>query len=214
MATAFSSDPRASTTAAIRPQTHQREVFRRAELQRDARERRRRERDQQRGDATGEEGAERGDAQRRSGAALTRHLVAIDGGDNRGCLAGDVDQDGRGRAAVLGPIVDAGEHDQRRLRLQRERDRQQHGNRGDRTYPGQYADHGAEQDTDEAVRGVLQCQGDGKSQPQIRNYVHRALQARPDVEWKTECINKNAYGKDDERGGQCERLPQTKPPAG
>src|SRR4029077_20613139 len=90
IATAFSSDPRARTTAAIKPQTIS-EKFRRAELQRDARERRRRKRNQQRRDATGEEGTERGNAQRRSGATLTRHLVAVDGGDDRRCLAGDVD---------------------------------------------------------------------------------------------------------------------------
>ena len=49
---------------------HQREIFGRAELQRDGGERRRGDSDQQRRDAAGEERAERGNAERRPGAAL------------------------------------------------------------------------------------------------------------------------------------------------
>ena len=90
---------------------HQREIFRRTELQRDRRERRRRERDQQRRDAAGEERADRGDAERRAGAALPRHLVAVDGGDDGRRFARDVDQDRGGRAAVLRAVIDAGQHD-------------------------------------------------------------------------------------------------------
>ena len=42
-----------------------------------------------------------------------RHLVAVDAGDDRARLARHVDQDRRGRAAILRAVVDAGEHDQR-----------------------------------------------------------------------------------------------------
>jgi hypothetical protein len=146
---------------------HQREIFRRTELQRDGRERRGRERDQQRRDAAGEERTQRGNAERGSRASPTRHLVAVDGGHDRGRFARDVDQDGGGRAAVLGAVIDAGEQDQGRLRLQGERDRQQHGHRRDRTDAGQHADDGAEENADEAVSDVLDGQRDGKSQAEI-----------------------------------------------
>ena len=58
-------------------------------------------------------------AERRAGAALLRHLVAVERGDDRGHLARDVHQDRRGRAAVLRAVVDAGEHDERAGRLER-----------------------------------------------------------------------------------------------
>ncbi len=163
MAIAFTSEPRASTTAAIRPHTISEKYSAgpncsaiRASG----------------GAATtissvahgpGEERAHRGNAERRSGASLPRHLMAVDGGDDGRSLARDVDQDGGGRAAVLGAVVDAGEQDQRRFRHQRERDRQQHRHCGHRADAGQHADDGAEQHADEAIGDVLQRQRDGKS---------------------------------------------------
>ena len=61
----------------------------------------------------------RGDRQRRPGAALPRHLVAVDAGDDRRGLARQVDQDRGGRAAVLRAVIDAGQHDQRADRRRR-----------------------------------------------------------------------------------------------
>ena len=52
-----------------------------------------------------------GDSQSRAGTALTCHGVAIETGDHRGRLAGYVDEDRGGGAAVLGTVVDACEHD-------------------------------------------------------------------------------------------------------
>ena len=80
----------------------------------------------------GEERAERRDRERRAGAALARHLVAVDAGDHRGGFARQVDQNGRGRAAVLRAVEDAGEHDQSRHRLEVEGERQQHRDGRDR----------------------------------------------------------------------------------
>ena len=45
-------------------------------------------------------------------------LVAFHGRGHRGGLARDVDQDGGGRAAVHGPVVDGGHHDDGRRRVQ------------------------------------------------------------------------------------------------
>ena len=44
---------------------------------------------------------------------LAGHLVAFEGGDDRGAFARRVEQDRGGRAAIHAAVVDAGEHDQR-----------------------------------------------------------------------------------------------------
>ena len=97
---------------------HQREIFGRAEFQRHLGKRRREIGDHQRGDAAGDERADGGDAERRPGAALARHLMAVERGDDRRRFARDVDQDRGGRAAVLRAVIDAGQHDQRRRRTE------------------------------------------------------------------------------------------------
>ena len=107
-------------------------------------------RDQRGRDAAGEERAERRDRQRRAGAALARHLVAVDAGDDRRGFARQVDQDRGGRAAVLRAVEDAGEHDQAGHRLEMEGERQQHRDGGDRPDAGQHADQRADQGADEA----------------------------------------------------------------
>ena len=102
----------------------------------------------------GEERAERRGGERRPRPALARHLVAVDGGHRRGGFARQVDQDRRGRAAVLRAVVDAGQHDQRRHRLEAEGDRQQHRDGRGRPDARQHADQRAEQHADEAVEQV------------------------------------------------------------
>ena len=92
---------------------------------------------------------ERRDRQRRAGAALPRHLVAVDAGDDRRGLARQVDQDRGGRAAVLRAVEDAGQHDQAGHRLEMEGQRQQHRDGGDRADAGQHADQRADQRADE-----------------------------------------------------------------
>ncbi len=115
MAIALTSEPCASTTAAIRPQTMSEKYSAGPNCSAMA--------------ASGGAASAissvatqpaknepmRRDAERRTGAALPRHLVAVDGGDDRRRLARNVDQDRGGRAAVLRAVVDAGEQDQRRI---------------------------------------------------------------------------------------------------
>ena len=88
-------------------------------------------------------------------------------GDDGGALAGNIDQDRRGGAAVLGPVVEAGQHDERRHRRQREGDRQQHGDGGDRPEPRQHADQRAEQRADQAEQQVLRRHGDAEAEDQV-----------------------------------------------
>ena len=102
----------------------------------------------------GDEGAEGGHAQGRAGPALARHLVAVQAGHDRGGLAGDVHQDGGGRAAVHGPVVDSGQHDDGRDRRDVEGGRQEQRHGGRRAQARQDADERADQAADEAVEEV------------------------------------------------------------
>ena len=132
MATALRTEPLASTTAKHEAEHHQREILGRSEQQRERGQRRAERGDQHGRDAAGDERADGRDRERRSGAALARHLVAVERGHHRGRFARYVDQDRRGRAAILGAVVDAGQHDQRADRRQSEGDRQQHRDRRER----------------------------------------------------------------------------------
>ena len=129
---------------------HQREIVGRRELLRELGQRRRREHDQECRDGAREERADRGNRQRRTGAALPCHGVAIERGDDRRRLARQIDQNGRGRAAILRAVVDAGEHDQRAFRRQEVSDRQQQRHRRHRTDTRQHADGRADQGAHEA----------------------------------------------------------------
>ena len=108
----------------------------------------------------------RGDRERRSRAALPRHLVAVEAGHHRRGLARQVHQDGGGRAAVLGAVIDAGEHDQRAHRRDAVGDRHQHRDGAERADARQHADQRADRHADQAVEQVLQRDRDPK--PKIR----------------------------------------------
>ena len=115
----------------------------------------------------GEERAQGGGRQRLAGAALLGHLVAVDRGHHRGGFPGQVDQDRGRRAAILGAVIDAGEHDQRRDRRQREGQRQQHGD-GRRAARGPAARRrGAEQAADEGVEQVPGLSAVAKPRPRL-----------------------------------------------
>ena len=141
-------------------QHHQREIFGRPEQQREAGQRRAERRDQH-----GRRRSRRRTSRWRrwTSAGPARPCRAIwwpsSAGDHRRRLARNVDQDRRGRAAVLRAVIDAGEHDQRADRRQPEGDRQQHGDGGDRADAGQHADQRADQRTDQAEQ---QCSSGGR----------------------------------------------------
>ena len=172
MASAFRIEPWASAIEAMRPRTISEKYSGAPEAQRRPGQRRRGERQDEGGDGAGEERAERGGGERRAGLALARHLVAVDGGDGGGELAGQVDQDGGGRAAVLRAVVDAGEHDERGHRLEGEGDRQEHGDGRGRADAGQHADERAEQHADEAVEQVDRGQRGLEAEREVGEEVH------------------------------------------
>jgi hypothetical protein len=146
---------------------HQREVVGGRELLRDLGQRRRCERDDDRGDAACEERGERRDGKRRAGAALPRHLVAVETGHDRARLARQVDQNGRGRAAILRAIVDAGQHDQCAFRRQVVGDRQQQCQRRHWTDARQHADRGADDRAGKAPKKIRESDGYGDPESQV-----------------------------------------------
>ena len=90
---------------------HQTEIFGRVEFQRERRQRHAKQAITIVADRAGDERGDGGDRQRRAGAALLRHLVAVDAGDDRRGFARHVDEDRGGRAAILRAVEDAGQHD-------------------------------------------------------------------------------------------------------
>ena len=153
-------------------QHHEREIFRRAEFQGDGRERRRGGGDDECGDRAGNERPDRRCRESRPGAALARHLVAVDGRDGRGRLAGQVDEDGGGRSTILSAVIDAGEHDQRGYRIKRVGDRQEHGDGRRRPQPRQHADQRAEQRADKAVHQVGGLERRAEPETEIVDELH------------------------------------------
>ncbi len=135
-------------------QHHQREELRRSELERDLSKRRGKQGKDHRRHGSGKEGADGRRRQRHPGASLARHLVAVEGGDHGGRLARHIDQNRRGRTAVLRTIVDTGQHDQCGNRRQGEGDRQQHGDGCCRAQARQDADQRAEKDAGQTVEQI------------------------------------------------------------
>jgi hypothetical protein len=157
---------------------HEGEVVRRTELERKLGERRSEQRKQEGGNRAREERTDRGSGQGHAGPSLTRHLVAVKRRDHRGGLTRHVDQDGRGRSAVLGAVVDAGEHDQRRDRREGEGHGQQHGDRGRRPESGQHADQRSKKDAGEAVQQVRQRDRCRETEAEVGKKFHAARLTR------------------------------------
>jgi hypothetical protein len=125
---------------------------------------------------TGEERADGRDAQSHAGTTLAGHLVAVESGHHRGGLAGNVDQDRRGRTAVLRAVIDAGQHDERAGGIESERNRQQHGNGRDRPDAGQHAYQSADETAQEGEAQVLERQCDAEAEAEIgKEVTHQIL---------------------------------------
>jgi hypothetical protein len=93
--------------------------------------------------------------------------MAVEACHHRRHFARDVDQDRRGGPPVLGPVVDARQHDQRADRVYAEGDRQQHGDGGDGPHARQHANQGADQAAEEAQGDVLERERDTHAQREI-----------------------------------------------
>ena len=147
-------------------ENEQRGVFRRPEAQREGAERRRDHRQRDDAEGAGDERADRGDAERRAGAALLRHGVAVDAGHHRRRFAWNAHQDRGGRAAVLRAVVDAGQHHDRLGGVEPERHRQEDADAGERTDAGQHADQRADEAAEKGIEqhARLECDREAEQQ--------------------------------------------------
>src|SRR3546814_11526010 len=91
----------------------EREIIRRTELQREACQRRSEKGDQHRAEATRDERTNGRNGKRRTSAAFSCHLIAIDTCDDGRRLSRPVDENGCGGATIGGDVIDARQHDQR-----------------------------------------------------------------------------------------------------
>ena len=110
-----------------------------------------------------DERADGGDTERGAGLPLLGQREAVEDRDDRRRLAGKPEQDGRDRAAVLGAVVDAGQHDDRRNRVDGVHDGQQDRHRRRGAEPRQHADQHADEHADQAVEQVLRLGDDAEA---------------------------------------------------
>ena len=166
-------DPRPRNVRDGEPQDHQGEVLRRSEIEgQTGPEGRGQQRDHRHAEGPGDEGAEGRDPQGRPGPSLAGHLIPVQAGHDGGRLAGDVDQDRGGRSAVHGPVVDPGQHDDRRDRAHREGDRQEDRHGARRPDPGQDPDQRPDQDADETVQEIHGLEGGDDPDLQPGKKIH------------------------------------------
>ena len=151
---------------------HEAEVLGRADPQGEVGEGRREEREADEAECPRHEGRDRGDGEGRPGPALPRHLIAVHGGDHRGHLARHVDEDGGGRAAVHGAVVDGGEHDDGRRRRQERCERQQDGDARGGPDAGQHADQRPQDRANQSEEEVLRRERLGEALEEEADGIH------------------------------------------
>src|SRR5262249_11399669 len=110
--------------------------------------------------------------ERRAGAAVARHLVTLERRDDGGALARRVEQNRCGRAAIHGTVVDAGEKDECRGRLDLEGDRQEQRDGQRRTEAGKDADRGAQRGAHQAPQEIHRSERDRKAVEKLREGIH------------------------------------------
>jgi hypothetical protein len=115
-------------------------------------------------------------SERRPGAALPGHGVAIQAGDDRSGLARHVQQDRGGRAAVLRAMENAGQQGQRGFGRHAEGQRQQQRDGGDRPQTRQHARQRADQHAQEAEAEIDRRERHAaEAKPQAAQQVLHAL---------------------------------------
>ena len=151
---------------------HQREIIGRPEFERPLHHDGREERDAEGADRPGDERADGGGRERRAGAAVAGHLVALERRDDGGAFARGVEQDRGGRAAIHRAVIDAGEQDEGRGRLDLEGDRQEQRDGERRAQPGEDADRGSERGADETPHQIDRSERDRKAVEELREGFH------------------------------------------
>ena len=164
------------------PAGGERKEFRRPEQDRDLGQQRGKHHHADDRERAADKGADRDDGQRRAGAAFLGELVAVDRGDDGSGLAGDVEQDRGGRAAIHRAVEDAGHHDQARGWIERERQRQDQRHAGDGPKARQHADRRACKRADKGREQVGGRGGDLQSVQQALEGIHSCTSKQPLLE--------------------------------
>ena len=112
------------------------------------------------------------------GTAGLGHLVALDGRDDRGGLAGGVEQDRGRRAAVHAAVEDAGEEDERLLGSQPVGDRQQQRHGHGRPDAGEHPDGRADGDPEQRDQQVHRRDDVGEAAEECGEVVHQRIPCR------------------------------------
>ena len=146
---------------------HQRANFGRAEFERHLDQERRQENHFGDAERCADEGGDDGDAERGAALALLGQRKSVQTGHGVRRMARQIEQDRADRSAILGAVIDAGEHQDRRHRLHPEGQRQQNRNRRDRSHSRQHADQVADQHAEEAIHQVVRLERDAKAVPEI-----------------------------------------------
>ena len=157
------------------PKGDQGEEFHRAKLQRHPGQRSGRQYQGDRGDRPADEGADSGDGEGGSRPPLLGHLVAVQAGDRRRSLSGNVEQDTGDGSPVLRAVEECGQHDDGARRAHLEGQRDQHRDTRHRTDPRQHTDHRSEHRSQEGKGEILGGQGDCKAHEQVLKSFHIAF---------------------------------------
>ncbi len=148
---------------------HQPEVFRRTERERDVGDAWTNQRERDGAADAGDVRADARDGERLAGAALFGHRKAVHRGDDRGDLAGNVHEDGGGRAAVHRAVVDRCQRDDGAIGRQIDRGGQQDSHRRRRTETRQHADECTEQAAGDGVTQIRKAQ---RVQEAVDDIIH------------------------------------------
>jgi hypothetical protein len=157
---------------------HQGEIFRRPEAQGVLGDRRRQDGQHDHAERAGDERGDRRNRERRSGAALAGHRVAVEARHQRRGFAGHVHQYGCDRAAVHAAVVDAAHEDHGGNRVHAEDERNEDGKRRDRTDARQRADQCPDDDThrdDEEVHGT---ERDPETHVEVADEIHHSRKVK------------------------------------
>ena len=151
---------------------HEGEIFRRPEFQGQGNQQGRQEHQTEDTEDSGDERTDGGNPQSGAGLAFPGHLVAVEAGHHRGRLTGNVDQDGSGRSAVHGPVIDGGNDDNRGRRVHAVGHGQKKGYAHHRADAREDPDRGPSQTAEESRKQIHRRQGDGKTQVKVRKDIH------------------------------------------
>ena len=150
----------------------EREVLGRAEVVRELGHHGGEEHHQHGRDHAADERADRRGGQRLRRAPRLGHLVALEGGGDRGGLPRGVHEDRHRGVAEHAAEVHAGEHDERGRGVQREGQRQQQRHRHGGAQAGQHAHRGAEQTAQQHPQQVHRGEGSGEALHEESECVH------------------------------------------